>query len=173
MQLCEPVDSRDPGDAHHHLSHLRTASSSAIQPCRLDEPEIRCADHDRSIKGVWAEQRPGLLQWKGATLKISACIARTTSSASGRRMTFGQLPAGATVFLVRLAGISLHNRPQSTAWACTRLVQQVEHRALSGFTSTTSWGDAPHRLMTHEAIAVTAALCWLAARLRKLIISRR
>ena len=52
--------------------------------------------------------------------------------------------------------------------ASTRLVQQIEQGALSGFTSTDVLADVAHRLMTLEAIAINGwPYAGIAARLRK------
>ncbi len=56
----------------------------------------------------------------------------------------------------------------STGLASTRLVHQVEHGALSGFTSTDVLADVAHRVMTLEAITVNGwPYAGIAARLRK------
>jgi predicted nucleic acid-binding protein len=83
-------------------------------------------------------------------------------------MTFGQIPAGTTVFLDANSLVYHFTNDPVYGAACTHLVQQVEQRALSGFTSTDVLGDVAHRLMTLEAIAVHGwPYAGIAARLRK------
>jgi predicted nucleic acid-binding protein len=83
-------------------------------------------------------------------------------------MTFAQIPAAAAVFLDANTLVYHFTNDPKYGTASTRLVQQVEQGALSGFTSTDVLADVAHRLMTLEAIAVNG---WpdagIAARLRK------
>jgi predicted nucleic acid-binding protein len=83
-------------------------------------------------------------------------------------MTFDKIPEGVTVFLDANSLVYQFTNDPKHGVASTRLVQQVEQRALSGFTSTDVLGDVAHRLMTLEAIAVNGwPLAVVAARLRK------
>jgi hypothetical protein len=63
-------------------------------------------------------------------------------------MTFGQIPAGATVFLDANSLVYHFTNDPKYGAASTRLVQRIEHRILSGFTSSDVMGDVAHRLMT-------------------------
>jgi predicted nucleic acid-binding protein len=83
-------------------------------------------------------------------------------------MTFDQIPAGVKVFLDANSLVYHFTNDPKYGAACTQLVNQVEQRALSGFTSTDALGDVTHRLMTLEAIAVNGwPYAGIAARLRK------
>src|SRR5438128_1273546 len=83
-------------------------------------------------------------------------------------MTFVQIPVGVTVFLDANSLVYHFTNDPKYGVACTQLVQQVEQRVLTGFTSTDVLGDVAHRLMTLEAIAVNGwPYAGVAARLRK------
>jgi predicted nucleic acid-binding protein len=83
-------------------------------------------------------------------------------------MTFSQIPAGEAVFLDANPLIyHFANHPQFGA-ACTQLVERVELRHLSGFSSAHMVSDVAHRLMTLEAIDLFGwPQAGVVARLRK------
>ena len=83
-------------------------------------------------------------------------------------MTFDQIPAGSAVFLDANSLVYHFTNDPRYGVASTRLVQQIEQGALSGFTSTDVLADVAHRVMTLEAIAVNGwPYAGIAARLRK------
>ena len=66
-------------------------------------------------------------------------------------MTFGDLPANATVF-VDANPLIYHFQPHPVFGpACTNLVKNIELGHLAGFTSVHVVGEVAHRLMTEEA----------------------
>ena len=83
-------------------------------------------------------------------------------------MTFDQILAGSAVFLDANTLVYHFTNDPKYGVTSTRLVQQVEQGALSGFTSTDVLADVAHRVMTIEAIAVNGwPYAGIAAWLRK------
>src|SRR5208282_401841 len=77
---------------------------------------------------------------------------RTRLSASaGGAMTFADLVAGDALFVD--ANILTYHFQPHPVWgpACSQLLQRIENRELTGFTSTHVLSDLSHRLMTIEA----------------------
>jgi predicted nucleic acid-binding protein len=83
-------------------------------------------------------------------------------------MTFADLPTGDAVFVDANALIyHFTNHPKYGA-ACTALLERIERKEITGFTSSHCLADVAHRIMTIEAMG---RLGWpasgLAARLKK------
>jgi len=83
-------------------------------------------------------------------------------------MTFTDLPAGESVFVDANTLIYHFTNHAKYGSACTTLVERIEHKEITGFTSSHCLADVAHRLMTLEAMN---RLGWpptrLAARLKK------
>jgi uncharacterized protein len=83
-------------------------------------------------------------------------------------MTFGQVPAGAAVFLDANTLVYHFTHHPTFGPACAQLLKRIEHQHLTGFISTHVLSEIAHRLMTLEAVD---RFGWpptgIAARLRK------
>lgn len=83
-------------------------------------------------------------------------------------MIFADLPAGVAVFVDANTLIYHFTNHSKYGAACTALVERIEHKEITGFTSSHCLADVAHRIMTLEAMN---RLGWpatrLAARLKK------
>jgi predicted nucleic acid-binding protein len=66
-------------------------------------------------------------------------------------MTFGSLPAGASVFLDANTFVHYFQPHQQYGPACRQLMQRIDQQQLVGFTSLHVLGEMAHRLLTLEA----------------------
>jgi predicted nucleic acid-binding protein len=83
-------------------------------------------------------------------------------------MIFTDLPPGESVFVDANTLIYHFTNQAKYGTSCTALVERIEHKEITGFTSSHCLADVAHRLMTVEAMN---RLSWLptrlAARLKK------
>ncbi|MCR4413827.1 MAG: hypothetical protein NUV77_15515 [Thermoguttaceae bacterium] len=83
-------------------------------------------------------------------------------------LTFADIPAGAAVFVDANTFVYAHSLHPQFGSPSTQLLERIERRELSGFTSAHVLGETSHRLMTLEACtAFGRPFAGIAARLRR------
>ncbi len=83
-------------------------------------------------------------------------------------LIFGDIPAGAAIFLDANTFVYSHSLHPQLGAASTQLLERIERRELSGFTSAHVLAETAHRLMTLEACTVLGwPFAGIARRLRR------